>query len=89
MADKNPAKPAVSPDLKHHQNDTGSSEVQIGIFTHRIQALSQHLKIHKHDHHSTRGLLQLVGKRRRLLDYLKKRDFTKYQAVVKKLGLRK
>ncbi|MBI4101162.1 30S ribosomal protein S15 [Candidatus Microgenomates bacterium] len=76
-------------ELRTHKKDTGSSEVQIGIFTRRIQALTRHLQRHKKDTHSRGGLLQMVGKRRRLLDYLKKRDFTKYKAVIKKLGLRK
>ena len=79
----------VVAELKVHKNDTGSSEVQIGIFTKRIQSLTDHLKRHDKDHHSRRGLLQMVGKRRRLLDYLRKKDFTKYQNIVKKLGLRK
>lgn len=69
--------------------DTGSAAAQVSRFTERIQSLSEHLKRHQKDHSSRRGLLKLVGLRRRQLDYLKKKDFTKYQAVVKKLGLRK
>lgn len=89
MATKETAKTEVIAELKTHKNDTGSSEVQIGIFTKRIQSLTEHLKLHKKDNHSRRGLLQLVGKRRRLLDYLRKQDLSRYQNVVKKLGLRK
>jgi small subunit ribosomal protein S15 len=76
-------------DMQTHKKDTGSPEVQVGIITERIKALTSHLQLHKKDQHSKRGLLQLVGKRRRLLDYLKRTDNTKYQAVVKKLRLRK
>jgi len=83
------AKSDTVKELAANKNDTGSSEVQIGIFTERIQALTEHLKTHKKDHHSRRGLLQMVGKRRRLLDYLKKKDQNKYQTLVKKLGLRR
>ncbi|MBI3984024.1 30S ribosomal protein S15 [Candidatus Microgenomates bacterium] len=79
----------VVPELATHQSDTGSPEVQVGIFTRRINALTSHLQLHKKDHSSRRGLLLLVGKRRRLLDYLRAKDFTRYQNVVKKLGLRK
>ena len=82
-------KAAIEPSLKTHKSDTGSAAVQVGIFTRRIQSLTQHLQLHKKDKHSRTGLLKLVGKRRRLLDYLKKRDFTMYQTVLKKLGLRK
>jgi len=89
MATKETAKTEVIAELKTHKNDTGSSEVQIGIFTKRIQSLTEHLKLHKKDNHSRRGLLQLVGKRRRLLDYLRRQDLSRYQNVVKKLGIRK
>jgi small subunit ribosomal protein S15 len=82
-------KQQIIDDLKTHKKDTGSPEVQVGIFTERIRALTSHLQSHKQDHHSRRGLLQLVGKRRRLLDYLKRTDKTKYQTIVKKLKLRK
>lgn len=88
VKDKKPVK-SDSPSLKNHKKDTGSAAVQIGIFTRRIQSLTQHLSMHKKDKHSRTGLLKLVGKRRRLLDYLKKKDFTTYQTVLKKLGLRK
>ena len=69
--------------------DTGSSEVQVALLTERITYLTEHLKTHKHDHHSRRGLLMLVGQRRRLLDYFAKKDLEGYRALIKKLGLRK
>ena len=72
-----------------HEGDTGSPEVQIAILTARIQELTEHLKIHKKDNHSRRGLMKMVGKRRRLLDYLAKKDIERYRAIVAKLGLRK
>ncbi|MFT4703547.1 MAG: small subunit ribosomal protein S15 [Bradymonadia bacterium] len=70
-------------------NDTGSSEVQIAILTARITYLTEHFRSHKHDHHSRRGLLKLVGQRRRLLDYVKKGDIARYRDVIAELGLRK
>lgn len=76
-------------DLKRNQADTGSTEVQVGILTDRIKHLTQHLKTHKKDNHSRRGLLQMVGKRKRLLDYLKRKEPQTYQKVVAKLGLRR
>jgi small subunit ribosomal protein S15 len=82
-------KTKVVADLKTHKNDTGSPEVQVGIFTEQISKLTDHLKKHKKDDHSRRGLLKMVGKRRRLLDYLKHKDEKRYETVVKKLGLRK
>ena len=72
-----------------HENDTGSPEVQIAILTKRISDLTEHLKTHKNDHHSRRGLLKMVGHRRNLLNYLAKKDINRYRAVVEKLGLRK
>ncbi len=72
-----------------HNDDTGSPEVQIAIITERINYLTKHLKKHKKDNHSRLGLLKLVGKRRRLLDYLKKNDETRYNKIIKKLGIRK
>ena len=71
------------------ETDTGSPEVQIAILTEQIRELTEHLKIHKHDHHSRRGLLKMVGKRRGLLNYLTKKDINRYRAIVEKLGLRK
>lgn len=74
---------------KTHENDTGSPEVQIAILTQRITELTEHLKIHKKDHHSRRGLLKMVGQRRALLNYLRDRDFDRYRAILEKLKLRK
>ena len=71
------------------ENDTGSPEVQVAMLTHRINHLTEHLKEHKHDHHSRRGLLLLVGQRRRLLNYLSKKDITRYRRLIEKLGLRR
>lgn len=71
-----------------HGTDTGSPEVQIALLTARINQLTDHLKIHKKDHHSRRGLLMLVGRRRRMLDYVKANDIERYRAIVAKLGLR-
>lgn len=75
--------------FKKHEVDTGSPEVQIGILTERINVLTEHLKTHSKDHHSRRGLLKMVGHRRRLLSYLQKQDVERYRAVVKDLGLRR
>ncbi len=75
--------------FKREENDTGSSEVQIALLTERINELTEHLKVHKKDNHSRRGLLQMVGKRRNLLNYLAKKDLEKYREVVEKLNLRK
>ena len=71
------------------EGDTGSSEVQVAMLTRRISDLTEHLKVHKHDHHSRRGLLLLVGRRRRLLKYLAKTDINRYRALIEKLGLRR
>ena len=75
--------------FKRDDKDTGSSEVQIALLTERINELTEHLKVHKKDNHSRRGLLKMVGKRRNLLNYLAKKDEAKYKALVEKLGLRK
>ncbi|ACX52750.1 ribosomal protein S15 [Ammonifex degensii KC4] len=72
-----------------HENDTGSPEVQIALLTERIKILSEHLKVHRKDFHSRRGLLKLVGQRRALLNYLRKTDFDRYQRLLNRLGLRK
>lgn len=82
-------KAAVIEANRTHENDTGSPEVQIAILTKRINDLTEHLKTHKKDHHSRRGLLKMVGHRRNLLNYLAKKDIERYRAVVAKLGLRK
>ena len=71
------------------ENDTGSPEVQIALLTKRINDLTEHVKVHKNDHHSRRGLLKMVGHRRNLLNYLQKKDIERYRAIVAKLGLRK
>jgi small subunit ribosomal protein S15 len=75
--------------FKLHARDTGSTDVQIALLTERINALSEHFKLHKKDHHSRRGLLSLVGRRRRLLIYLKKKEPKKYTEIIQKLNLRK
>jgi len=75
--------------FKVHENDTGSPEVQVGLLTHRISYLTEHLKIHKKDHHSRRGLLILVGRRRRLLNYVKNKDVKRYRTIIEALGLRR
>ena len=72
-----------------HESDTGSPEVQIALLSDRINHLTEHLKVHKKDHHSRRGLLMLVGRRRRLLDYVKKNDVERYRTIIAKLGLRR
>ena len=88
---------AVAPETKAnimetyatHPGDTGSPEVQIALMSHRINELTEHLKEHKHDHHSRRGLLLMVGRRRRLLGYLQRIDIERYRALIEKLGLRR
>ena len=82
-------KTAVIEANKTHEGDTGSPEVQIAILTERIHQLTEHLKVHIHDNHSGRGLLKMVGKRRKMLDYLAKKDIERYRAIIAKLGIRK
>jgi small subunit ribosomal protein S15 len=82
-------KTAVIEVNRTHESDTGSPEVQIAILTRRINDLNEHLKIHKKDHHSRRGLLKMVGRRRNLLNYLMKKDIERYRATIAKLGIRK
>lgn len=82
-------KQAIIKENARHEGDTGSPEVQIAVLTTRIAALTEHLKTNKKDHHSRRGLLKMVGHRRRLLAYLNKVDIERYRAIVSKLGLRK
>ena len=89
MALTNERKREIINEFKTHDNDTGSPEVQIAILTHRINELNEHLKDHKKDHHSRRGLLNMVGQRRNLLNYLKKKDIVRYRELIKKLGLRR
>ena len=74
---------------KTHDGDTGSPEVQIALLTRTIEHLTEHFKVHKKDHHSRQGLLRMVGKRRRLLDYLKRKNFERYQSIIGTLGIRK
>ncbi|MEZ5340620.1 MAG: 30S ribosomal protein S15 [Acidimicrobiales bacterium] len=84
-----PSKQATIEVHKRSENDTGSAEVQIALLTDRINHLTAHLKMHKKDHHSRRGLLMLVGRRRRLLDYLTEVDVNRYRAIIAELGLRR
>ena len=83
------SKTKVITGLQTHKTDTGSPEVQVGIFTEQIKELTKHLQVHKKDEHSRRGLLKMVSKRRSLLDYLNKRDPSRYQDILKKLELRR
>jgi small subunit ribosomal protein S15 len=85
----NAIKQTIMTEYATHEGDTGSPEVQIAVLTQRIKDLTEHLKMHKHDHHSRRGLLLLVGRRRRLLGYLQKVDINRYRAIVERLGLRR
>jgi len=80
---------SIIEEFQAHEKDTGSAEVQIALLTKRIDELTEHLKVHKKDHHSRRGLLKMVGKRRRLLDYLKEKDVERYRQLIEKLGLRR
>ncbi len=82
-------KQATVEEHRLHESDTGSPEVQVALLTERIQHLTQHLATHKNDHHSRRGLLMLVGRRRRLLDYLAENDVERYRALIARLGLRR
>jgi len=84
-----PVKQDTISEHKLHDTDTGSPEVQIALLTARINQLTEHLKVHKKDHHSRRGLLMLVGRRRRMLDYVKNIDVERYRAILAKLGLRR
>jgi small subunit ribosomal protein S15 len=85
----NERKEAVIRQYQLHEKDSGSTEVQVALLTGRINELTEHLKTHKHDHHSRRGLLKLVGQRRRLLSYLSNEDVTRYRTLIASLGLRK
>ena len=82
-------KQAIIKEYATHEGDTGSPEVQVAVLTTRINELTEHLKVHKKDHHSRRGLLKMVGHRRNLLNYLKKKDVERYRACIEKLGIRK
>lgn len=89
MALTKEVKQSIIKDFARDEKDTGSAEVQIAILTEEIRILTEHLKEHKHDFHSRRGLLKKVGQRRSMLQYLAKKDVTRYREVIKKLGLRK
>ena len=89
MALTKETKAQIIKDFAKSANDTGSAEVQIAILTKEIEELTEHLKVHKHDYHSRRGLLKKVGQRRNMLQYLAKKDIQSYREVIKKLGLRK
>ena len=82
-------KTKIISDFATKEGDTGSPEVQVALLTKRINTLTEHLKVHKHDHHSRRGLLQMVGRRRRLLRYLQRNDVARYRALIERLGLRR
>lgn len=89
MALSKEKKAAIIEEHRIHENDTGSAEVQIAMLSDRINYLTEHLKMHKKDHHSRRGLLKMVGSRRNLLNYLKKKDFDRYREIISKLGIRR
>ncbi len=82
-------KQEIMTEFARHEGDTGSPEVQIALLTERIVSLTEHLKTHKKDHHSRRGLLMMVGQRKGLINYLKKQDIERYRAIIEKLGIRK
>ena len=82
-------KQQIIEEYRTHESDTGSPEVQVAILTKRINELTEHFKVHQQDHHSRRGLLKLVGRRRRLLDYLKRKDLERYRTTIERLGIRK
>jgi small subunit ribosomal protein S15 len=84
-----PQKQQTIEQFRVHQTDTGSPEVQVALLSQRIEHLTEHFKIHVKDHHSRRGLLKLVGQRRKLLDYLRNSDFDRYQKLIQRLGIRK
>ena len=89
MAQTSEIKGKIISDYRVHDTDTGSPEVQVALLTSRINELTEHFKTHTKDHHSRRGLLKLVGQRRRLLDYLKGKDVEKYRSTIERLGIRK
>jgi small subunit ribosomal protein S15 len=89
MALDQQAKAKIRAEYATVEGDTGSPEVQVAVLTKRIADLTEHLKVHKHDHHSRRGLLLLVGRRRRLLNYMAKKDISRYRTIIERLGLRR
>ncbi len=89
MSQTKEVKSQIIEESRLHENDTGSPEVQVALLTSRITELTEHFKTHSKDHHSRRGLLKLVGQRRRLLDYMKRQDFERYRTTIERLGIRK
>ena len=89
MATAKETKETIVGDYRTHGNDTGSSQVQIALLTQRINELTEHFKVHKKDNHSRQGLLKMVSRRRKLLDYLKRQDISEYHSIIQKLGLRR
>lgn len=89
MAQTTEVKTGIIEQYRVHESDSGSPEVQVALLTNRITELTEHFKIHSNDHHGRRGLLKLVGRRRRLLDYLKGQDLERYRSTIERLGLRK
>ena len=89
MSTAKEVKENIVEEYKTHDGDTGSSQVQIALLTQRINELTEHFKVHKKDNHSRRGLLKMVSRRRKLLDYLKRKDISEYHAIIEKLGLRR
>ena len=89
MAQTREVKETIIHEYRAHENDTGSTEVQVALLTSRISELTEHFKTHSKDHHGRRGLLKMVGRRRRLLDYLKGQDVERYRTTIERLGLRK
>jgi small subunit ribosomal protein S15 len=89
LAQTKEMKAKVVGEYRLHESDTGSPEVQVALLTHRITELTEHFKTHTQDHHSRRGLLKLVGRRRRLLDYIKGQDLERYRSTIERLGIRK
>ena len=89
MALDSETKTRIMTEYATQEGDTGSPEVQVAMLTKRIADLTEHLKVHKHDHHSRRGLLLLVGRRRRLLNYVQKKDIARYRTLIERLGLRR
>jgi small subunit ribosomal protein S15 len=89
MATATELKEKIVSDYKTHTSDTGSSQVQVALLTQRINELTEHFKIHKKDNHSRRGLLKMVSRRRKLLDYLKRKDINEYHTIIERLGLRR
>ena len=89
MATATELKEKIVSDYKTHTSDTGSSQVQIALLTQRINELTQHFKVHKKDNHSRRGLLKMVSRRRKLLDYLKRKNINEYHTIIERLGIRR